>query len=112
MSQRFDLSGIAGNDLAFNLALTSAGVPLNLSGLTLTAYLKVSAVTPDATATVFTVSSGLTVTDTAGGLVTWAIPHADVPATDGPGALWYRVDVTSTGVTQTAMYGALNLTAA
>ena len=115
MSVRFDLSGVAGNDLEFSFALTgdAAGNPLNLAGLTLAAYLKAAAVSPDSTATVFTASSGLTVTSAASGQFTWAIPHADVPLIAAPGSLWYRVDLTdSSSRVETAMYGALVLTAA
>jgi hypothetical protein len=112
MSLRFDLSGIAGNDLEFEFSLTYAGIPLNLSGYTLTAYLKASATAPDALASVFTSGSGLTVTSAPDGQFTWAIPRADA-AIAAPGALWYRVDVTdSSSDVVTAMYGALNLTAA
>jgi len=113
MSVRFDLSGIAGNDLEFAFALMADGSPLSLAGLTLGVYLKASAVSPDAIAVVFTASSGLTITDSAGGLFTWAIPRADVPMIAAPGSLWYRVDLTdSSSRIETAMFGALVLTAA
>lgn len=116
MSQRLDLTGIAGNDLSFSFSLTTVvngqAVPLNLSGLTLTTYLKATAVTPDVLGFTFTISSGLTVTSVADGQFTWAIPHADVPPVAAPGSLWYRVDLTGSGATETAMYGALVLTAA
>jgi hypothetical protein len=112
MSLRSDLSGIVNNDLEFQFSLTYSGIPLNLSGYTLTAYLKASAVTPDALASVFTSASGLTVTSGPDGQFTWAIPAADVSIA-APGALWYRVDVTDAGSNvATAMYGALNLAAA
>lgn len=112
MSLRQDLSGIAGNDLDFEFALTYNSIPLNLSGYTLEVYLKASATTPDALATVFTITSGLTVTDAAMAQFTWAIPRADT-AIAAPGSLWYRVDVIdSSSQAATAMYGALALTAA
>lgn len=111
MSQRLDLSGIAGNDLEFTFTLTSAGSPLNLAGLTLAVWLKPSAAAPDATATAYTTASGLTITDEAAGQFTWAIPHADVDIS-APGSLWYRVDLTGSDGTETALYGALSLTAA
>jgi hypothetical protein len=114
MSQRFDLTGIAGNDLSFSFSLTtgSPAVPLNITSLTLTAWLKASSVTPDTLGVTFTTGSGLTVTNAADGQFTWAIPHADVPPVSGPGSLWYRIDLTGSGSTETAMYGALVLTAA
>ena len=116
MSERFDLTGIAGKNLSFDFTLTGAGGPLDLGGITLTVYLKAASVTPDAQATVYTASSGLTVTDPAGGQFTWAIPAADVPASAAPGYLWYRVDVDASNDAdasgEPAMYGALRLTAA
>jgi hypothetical protein len=116
VSQRFDLSGIAGKNLSFNFTLTGSAGPLDLAGITLTVYLKATSVTPDSLATVYTTSSGLTVTNTAGGQFTWAIPAADVPASAAPGALWYRVDVDASNDAdangEPAMYGALRLTAA
>jgi hypothetical protein len=112
MSLRSDLSAIAGNDLLFQFALTYNGIPLNLTGYTLKAYLKASATTPDALAMVFGSGTGLTITDAATAQFTWTIPHADA-AIAAPGALWYRVDVIdASSDAATAMYGALNLTAA
>jgi hypothetical protein len=118
MSQRYDLPQpgqdpiIAGNDLIFGVSLTAGGSPLSLAGLTLAVYLKASDFTPDALATVFTTSSGLVITSLTGGQFTWAIPRAD-GLISGPGSLWYRVDLTdSSSHVETAMFGALNLTAA
>ena len=111
MSLRYDLSGVAGFDQEFDFALTYAGVPLNVTGYTLTLYLKASATTPDSRATVYGEGTGLTVTGATAGEFTWTAPAADV-AVDAPGALWYRVDVTGSGSPQPAMFGVLNLTAA
>lgn len=116
MTQRFDLSGVAGRDLTFTFSLTTVSngvtVPLNLAGLTPTAYLKASQVTPDTLATVFSTGTGLTVVSSSGGQVSWLIPAADVPLTLAPGSLWYRMDITGSGDPEPAMYGALVLTAA
>ena len=113
MTQRQDLAGIAGRDLIFELALTAGGNPLNLAGITVTIYLKATAVTPDAIAVMFTSGQGFAITDTAGGALTWTIPAADVPLTAAPGSLWYRVDVAASGSDpQPAMCGALSLTPA
>jgi hypothetical protein len=112
MSLRFDLSGVAGNDLEFEFALTYNGIPLNLSGYMLAVYLKASATTPDALASVFGSGTGLTITDASVAQFTWAIPRADT-ALAAPGSLWYRVDVTDPDSNvATAMFGALNLAAA
>jgi hypothetical protein len=53
VSLRFDLDGIAGNDLDFEFSLTYSGVPLNITTYTLAVYLKASATTPDALARIF-----------------------------------------------------------
>ena len=112
MSLRYDLSGVAGFDQEFDFSLTYAGVPLNLAGCTLALYLKASATTPDALATVYGEGTGLTVTDASQGQVTWDAPAEDV-VIGAPGALWYRVDVTASGADpQPAMFGALFLAAA
>lgn len=112
MSQRFDISGIAGRDLLFTFSLTGNGAPLNLAGLTPTAYLKATSVTPDTMAAVFSTGTGLTVVNSSAGQVSWLIPAADVPLTLAPGSLWYRMDVTGSGDPEPAMFGALVLTAA
>jgi hypothetical protein len=112
MSLRFDLSGVAGFDQEFQFSLTYAGVPLNLTGYTLSLYLKDSATTPDALATVYAEGTGLTVTSAGQGQFTWDAPASDV-VIDAPGSLWYRVDVTSgESDPQPAMFGALFLAAA
>ncbi len=111
MSQRYDLSGIAGDDLEFDFNLTSAGSPVNLAGYTLSLYLKPTSASPDVIATVFTTSSGLTVTNAAGGQFTWVLPHTSYSISP-PGSLWYRVDLTTVGNTETAMFGSLWLSAA
>lgn len=112
MSLRSDLSGVVNNDLLFEFTLTGNGVPLDLDGYTLKVYLKTSATTPDALATVFQSGTGLTIVSAPDGEFTWAVPRADT-AMAAPGALWYRVDIIdSSSDVATAMYGALNLTAA
>jgi len=112
MSLRFDLQGVAGFDQEFSFSLTYAGIPLNLTGYTLSLYLKASATTPDVLAKVYGQGTGLTVMNASLGQFSWDAPAADI-VIDAPGALWYRVDVTGSGSTpQPAMYGALNLAAA
>jgi len=112
MSLRYDLCGVAGFSQQFQFALTYAGVPLNLTGYTVTLVLKAGDATPDALGTAYTGSAGLTVTSAADGQFTWDVPAADT-AISAPGALWYRVDVTpAEGEPVPAMYGALALAAA
>jgi hypothetical protein len=112
MSLRFDLSGVAGFAQEFDFSLTYATVPLNLTGYTLALYLKDSATTPDALATVYAEGTGLTVTSAVDGQFTWDAPASDV-VIDAPGSLWYRLDVIdSSSVAAPAMFGALWLAAA
>lgn len=112
MSLRLDLSGVAGFDQEFLFSLTYAGIPLNLTGYSVSLYLKESATTPDVLGTVYAQGTGLTVTSASQGQFTWDAPASDV-VIDAPGALWYRVDVTGSGSpAQPALYGALNLAAA
>ena len=102
-----DLQAVVGNDAYFYLAITYNGAALNLTGYTLKAYQKASRLTPDSEAQVYTTSSGLTVTNVAGGLVTWVIPHANL---DNPTTLWYRVDVIdSSNEVFTCLYGNLQV---
>jgi hypothetical protein len=107
MALQSDISGadavIVSNTAYFYLTITYNGEPLNLTGYTPKAYLKATRLTPDTDAEVFTTSSGLTVTSTAGGTITWVVPPA-VLAT--PSTLWYRVDVIdSASEVFTCLYG-------
>jgi hypothetical protein len=98
-----DIQAIVNNDVYLYLTITYNGAPLNLTGYTLKAYLKATRTTPDSEATVFTTSSGLTVTDAATGSVTWDIPHADLPDATN---LWYRFDVIdASSEVFTSLYG-------
>jgi hypothetical protein len=113
LSLRSDLSGTAGFGQQFQFALTYAGIPLNVSGYTISVVLKASMTTGDALGTVYTEGGALTVTSALEGQFTWDLPAADTASFSAPGALWYRVDVTgSESVPAPAMYGALWLSAA
>lgn len=109
MSTESDIAGFSPDDLEFSVSLTYAGNPLDLSTIqAVTAYLKPTAISPDATAKTYTVGSGLTVVNSAQGQLTWLIPHGDTP-----GMTWYRFTVTdSQSHLGTAVYGHLNLRAA
>ncbi|HEY2090128.1 MAG TPA: hypothetical protein VGH54_29420 [Mycobacterium sp.] len=98
---------IAGDDLQFAAALTYQGSPLNLGSVTsVTAVLKQTAVAADASGVTYTVGHGLTVTNCAGGQLTWNVPRADVGANR-----WYRIFVTDTSARDgTALAGRLTLT--
>jgi hypothetical protein len=97
---------IAGDDLEFAAALTYQGAALDLGTVTsVTAILKQTALAADDTGKTYTVGNGLTVTDSAGGLVTWNIPRADVGFNR-----WYRIYVTDTMDRDgTALAGRLSL---
>lgn len=105
MSTQQNMSADNSNDLLWNVAVTLNRQPLNLTGYTPTGYLKASDTTPDSSAEVFTIGSGLAWTNQAGGELTWTIPRADV---NPPPSLWYRLDITDpTGAIATAVKGVL-----
>lgn len=106
MSQRADLSGIAGDDLTFTVTLTLDGSPLDLTGLTVHAVVKPRSTSADSDGTAYT----LTVTDAASGTAAWVIPRADTAA---PAWSWYRIWVADgSGDIGTALYGTLAVMAA
>lgn len=105
MSTRAAIGGIVNNDLAFSFDLTYQGEPLNLTGYTITVYLKASQATPDSDAATFTPGPS----DAPAGEFTWDIPHA---GNTTAGTFWYRVDVTSGGYVATCIYGPLTIQAA
>jgi hypothetical protein len=97
---------IAGDDLEFAVALTYQGAALDLGTVTtVTTVLKQSALAADSTGKTYTIGAGLTVTDSAGGLLTWNVPRADVGFNR-----WYRIYVTDTlSRDGTALAGRLSL---
>jgi len=83
--------------------------PWNLTSVTLTAYVKPSAATPDddPSVAVITATPGpngvITVTDAAAGLATLTIDGSVIPS---PGTLFWHLDATDlTGATGTIAYG-------
>jgi hypothetical protein len=101
------ISGIAGDDLGFTLALTYDGTPLDLTGLTVTAVIKPRPTSADSDGTSYAAGTGITVTDAASGAVSWEVPHADTAAA---GQRAYHVRVTDAdGRIATALYGILTL---
>jgi hypothetical protein len=106
VSTRAALAGIVNNDLAFEFDLLYQGAPLNLTGYTITVYMKASQTTPDSDATTYSPSP----TNAAAGQFTWTLPHADNTTV---GMFWYRVDVTNgSGDVATCIYGPLTIQAA
>lgn len=107
MTTQSDISGLTPDDLQFAVSLSYQGSPLNLATVqAVTAYLKQDATYPDTGAKTYTIGSGLTVTNSAQGQLTWLIPHADTP-----GNGWYRFEVTDAeSHLSTALMGRLNQT--
>lgn len=90
MTAWHDLAVEQNNDVLFTLHVTLNGSPFSLTGYTPTIYLKATETTADGSATTFTTSNGLTVTNASLGYLTWAVPHS---ATATPGNQWWRLDV-------------------
>lgn len=89
MTTREDISGTTTGNLTYDVSLSYQGEPLDLSTVTtVNAHIKPTATSADSSGKTYTVGSGLTVTNSAGGQLTWTIPAGDV----GSNA-WYRVDV-------------------
>lgn len=107
MSVQVNITGLAGDDLEYAVALTYDGAALDLGTVTsVTAYLKPTAVAPDSDGTTFGVGTGLTVTDSAAGELTWLVPHANVGLNR-----WYRFTVTDAqSRLSTALYGRVIIT--
>lgn len=108
MSANMPLSVLVNNDISFQLQLTTlaAGtdntVPLNITGMSLTFYIKASSTASDGTATTYTIGSGITVNTASLGLITVAIPHSQNTIV---GSMWWRLDINNSGLITTAMYG-------
>jgi hypothetical protein len=86
----------------------TAGTVLNITGMTVEAFLKTAAATPDADASVWkgsTATAEITITDGPAGKATVAIPASAIDTTKG----WYRVDVISAGKRKTATYGVVTV---
>lgn len=101
------------NDENLNATLTTNqptdGTVLNLTGLTVEAFLKPSAATADGDGTVWkgsTVTGEVVITNAAGGQIEIEIPASAVTTTKG----WLRVDVLDAGLRKTAAYGSVTVT--
>ena len=102
MSLQVDLTVVVNNDASFAFDLTYNGLPVNLTGCTVTVYLKASRTASDGSGLTFsTPASGVTFNSQELGKVTWALPKDD-NATSG--TLWYRLDVLDTGSFMTTYF--------
>jgi hypothetical protein len=105
MSLQIDLSAVVNNDLEFSGQATYAGAAFNLTGMTLTAYLKASRTATDESGTEFTP----TIATGTQGDFTWVVPHAD---NDTAGSFWYRIDLNNSGDIATIFFGTFTVNAA
>jgi hypothetical protein len=83
--------------------------PLDLTGMTLEAYLKVSAATSDVDGSTWKGTSGggdITVTDAANGEVSVMVPAASITTA----MKWWRLDILDGGLRKTALYGDVTVT--
>lgn len=107
MSLYFPLLALTGNDSNYNLNVTLNRSPLSLSGYTPKIYQKATAGTPDGSAIVYQVGSGITVVNSGLGQIRWTIPHANLAT---PGTQWWRLDITDGGgLVSTVFYGPLTV---
>lgn len=113
MAVKRDLTLNENNDEEILAVLTTnqptAGTALNLTGLTLEAFLKVDAATSDVDGSTWkgtTAGGQITVTNAAGGEVSISVPASAITTSMG----WWRLDVLSGSLRKTALYGAVTVT--
>jgi hypothetical protein len=112
MANKVDITLPENNDARIHVAITTNvpvdGTVLDLTGLSLEAGLKPNASTADTDLTVWkgtTAGGEITVTDAVHGLATISIPAAFVTQVQ----TWWRCDVVSGGLRNTAPYGVLTV---
>jgi hypothetical protein len=112
VAEKRDLTLNENNDEEILCVLTTnqpaEDTPLDLTGLDLEAYLKVSAATSDADGSTWTGTSGveITVTDAAAGEVSVNVPAASITTA----MKWWRLDVLDGALRKTALYGDVTVT--
>ncbi|SEF34398.1 hypothetical protein SAMN05421837_107369 [Amycolatopsis pretoriensis] len=101
------------NDENVKLIITTnvptAGTALDLTGMSLEAFVKPTRATADSDGAVWkgtTTGGQVVITDAANGKATVSIPGSALTTTQ----TWWRVDVLSGGLRKTAIYGALTVT--
>lgn len=108
--QQVNLALAEFNDETLNIALTSSGVALNLTGATVNMLFKTAAGTPDSGALILSSAGGspaITITSPSGGLITVTIPNADLQTEQYS---FYRIDVVVSSLQNTALYGPVTWT--
>lgn len=111
MSLLLPLSVVVNNDISWNFQVTTDGVPQDLTSFVVKTVVKAKNSTADTAAlhTYTSPSAALTVTSPTQGLVTWAVPHADLST---PGIFWWRMDIVSGSIQYTVFDGPLTVLAA
>lgn len=109
-SQNITLNENNDEDVSVSITtnIPAQGTTLNITGMTVEAYLKLSAATADTDASTWkgsTATSGVVMTDAFNGLVTVSIPASSVLLS----MKWWRVDVISGGKRKTAVYGTVSV---
>lgn len=109
MSLQVPLTALTGNDNAYYLDVTFNDEPLNLTGYTPHLYVKATQNTPDGSATVYNIGSGLTWVQQSLGKLKFVLPHTAVTIA---GTQWWRLDIVDgSGIVTTAMFGPLTIKA-
>lgn len=109
MSVQWPLSANQNNDNNYYLDVTFNGAPLPLTGYTVHAYIKASQTTPDGSATIYNIGSGLSWVNQALGKLKFTIPHT---ATTTAGVQWWRLDIVDgNGNVFTVFFGPLTIKA-
>lgn len=113
MAEKRDLTLNENNDEEILAVLVTNqpadSTPLDLTGLSLEAFLKVSAATSDADGSTWkgtSVGGEVTVTAAANGEVSINVPASAVTTSMG----WWRLDVLDGGLRKTALYGDVTVT--
>lgn len=112
MASKVDISLNENNDEAIKVVITTnvpvGGTTLDITGMSLEAFLKPTASTADTDAAVWKGTSGggqITITDAPNGKATVSVPASAVTLTQ----TWWRCDVVSGGLRKTAVYGQLSV---
>jgi hypothetical protein len=108
--QEIDINLGEFNDETLAVAITNNGSAYDLTGKSLQALFKTAAGVADgdpSTITLTSPSGGITITNAVGGLANVAIPKADL---QNANITFWRLDVVSGGLQNTAIYGKVGIT--